>query len=341
MRKTVCPYCDQPIKGHYCAGCRRFVKNPVETETDYYLNERHPRGEHECEYHDDHDRRGYRLSQSEVEAKKAEIRERMTAQRREKASSSPSYESQMPRSAAKSSAEMAGTKKNTKPKTRKGRWKLILIIYLILVFGGTLFGCIAEFVSDIVSSTQYGISMVIPEPEPESEFDDWERTDEEVIEAGERCNGYAHFPVECPDVEDKFLEYMENCGFTVDMDRRSRNQVIDDYTAFHTTFDCMLTGDEDYLGTAELDVDTATKEIHSLCVYANEKEEFLRILDAALGFMEEVGLSEELPDAAAFYEASMADADEYGFSRMTAYGMSVSGYEDEEFFQILMEPEEE
>lgn len=53
MKKTVCPYCDQPIKGMYCKGCRRIVWKPEVTEITYYLNERHPGDEEHCRFHGD------------------------------------------------------------------------------------------------------------------------------------------------------------------------------------------------------------------------------------------------------------------------------------------------
>lgn len=160
MKKIVCPYCDQPIKGHYCRGCRRYVKNPVVTETDYYLNERHPAGAHDCEYHDDQRDHDHRLTPSEVEAKKQEIRERMTAKRREKSVSSPSYESQIPRQTAKRYEMTIDTGKNKK---KGGRGKLIFLLYLMLLFGSYAYGCAA----DMIENTVYGISTTVLQIEPE------------------------------------------------------------------------------------------------------------------------------------------------------------------------------
>jgi len=53
MKKVVCPYCDQPIRGKYCSGCRRIVWKPKNMEVTYYLNERHPEGEDHCQFHGD------------------------------------------------------------------------------------------------------------------------------------------------------------------------------------------------------------------------------------------------------------------------------------------------
>ena len=52
MVKRICPICDQAMKGkHYCPVCRSYVKNPIIMNRDYYLNERHPVYETDCEYH--------------------------------------------------------------------------------------------------------------------------------------------------------------------------------------------------------------------------------------------------------------------------------------------------
>lgn len=52
MVRRICPICDHPMKGrYYCRECRSFVKHPYTMNVDYYLNERHPAKEGDCEYH--------------------------------------------------------------------------------------------------------------------------------------------------------------------------------------------------------------------------------------------------------------------------------------------------
>lgn len=53
MKQRYCPYCDQKMtSGLYCSGCKRIVWHPYVQDVDYYLNERHPRHESGCLYHD-------------------------------------------------------------------------------------------------------------------------------------------------------------------------------------------------------------------------------------------------------------------------------------------------
>lgn len=52
MKKRLCPVCDSEMKwGHFCFGCRQWIREPKIVEVNYYLNERHPKGETDCLYH--------------------------------------------------------------------------------------------------------------------------------------------------------------------------------------------------------------------------------------------------------------------------------------------------
>ena len=52
MQRRICPICDHPIKyGHYCSFCKQWIRNPNYVNATYYLNERHPKNEAHCSYH--------------------------------------------------------------------------------------------------------------------------------------------------------------------------------------------------------------------------------------------------------------------------------------------------
>lgn len=52
MVKRICPICDHVMKGsHYCHFCRQWIRHPNQVNATYYLNERHPEHETNCEYH--------------------------------------------------------------------------------------------------------------------------------------------------------------------------------------------------------------------------------------------------------------------------------------------------
>lgn len=57
MGRKICPICDSRLeKGNFCQGCKRWIKNPVYINADFYLNERHPEVERDCEYHSGYDK---------------------------------------------------------------------------------------------------------------------------------------------------------------------------------------------------------------------------------------------------------------------------------------------
>ena len=146
MKKIVCPYCDQPISGHYCKGCRRIVWKPVKTEITYYLNERHPQESHDCQFHSDV------ITGDTAEAKKAEIRERMAVRQMEKQKEQQS----VPNVPRKNDADRTGSSQKTRlvqgsaaqktsssQKTGVSKIKQGLMICLILFFGSTIVRLVA------------------------------------------------------------------------------------------------------------------------------------------------------------------------------------------------------
>ena len=66
MQRRICPICDHPIKyGHYCSFCKQWIRNPNYVNATYYLNERHPAHETDCEYHNADLPRGKRVQGQE------------------------------------------------------------------------------------------------------------------------------------------------------------------------------------------------------------------------------------------------------------------------------------
>lgn len=52
MEKKICPVCEHVLRGnHYCRVCRKWIWHPKVIHANYYLNERHPAQEENCEYH--------------------------------------------------------------------------------------------------------------------------------------------------------------------------------------------------------------------------------------------------------------------------------------------------
>ena len=198
MKTKICPCCDQPIKGIYCKGCRKIVLNPVEQNITYYLNTRHPEHETDCSYHNDVPQGSSRAAQrysgsgnetvksanqrmtaSEMEAKKAQIRERMTAGKQERRSASHPMALngdvvRKPNLAGKSAAGSSSAKKII----------IGIVIYLIVVFGGVigmLIGNIADMFEDLAMEIRVPEAVAVPEP-MEAPLADFDWTIPETVE---------------------------------------------------------------------------------------------------------------------------------------------------------------
>ena len=312
MKTKVCPCCDQPIQGIYCKGCRKIVLHPVEQNIHYYLNERHPEHETDCSYHgntaagtsavtdpnvrnEDH-----RMTPYEAEAKKAEIKERMLQKQRE--------------------LQSAGAK--TKKPLKK--FLIVLFIYFIFNFIGVIFVAFQD-ISHTFDNFEFGVATPEPgfaveeaaiavEPEretvaPSRELEDWERTDEEVKAAGVACTGYGHFDLTYEEAELYFLEYMKEDGLICEVETPySYNSQMDHDSWYQTVYSYTVLDEEEYVGIIDLETDTATGQIHGICMYTSEEEGFFKMADAVMKFLEGTGLaSEELPSGYEFYQIAMGE----------------------------------
>ncbi len=75
MVRKICPVCDQLMKGtFFCEHCHSFV-TPEMMDVSYFLNERHPQGEEDCEYHTETEAE-YVLRQEIKEAEQQKARKR-------------------------------------------------------------------------------------------------------------------------------------------------------------------------------------------------------------------------------------------------------------------------
>ena len=52
MKQRFCPVCDTKLgTSRICPVCKKWVRDPVYMDGDFYLNESHPADERDCEYH--------------------------------------------------------------------------------------------------------------------------------------------------------------------------------------------------------------------------------------------------------------------------------------------------
>ena len=396
MKMKVCPCCDQPIHGIYCKGCRKIVLNPVEQEITYYLNQRHPEFEENCSYHgntaaaknsggvwsgagtrnskaaDSAVRKAdHRMTVSETESKKAEIRERMAAKKREqqnapKQSAGTAGRTGMDFGTAHRTILNGETAKRARTMKNGSAVKKIVIgivIYLIISFAGVI-GLVFHQVSDVFDSFEIGVA--VPEPDiaveevtpfegalsltqerdlGEAELEDWELSDEEVKAAGEACTGYGHFDVYYEVVKTEFLEMLKEDGLLcTEEEPYSYNSQMDFDSWYQKVYGFVVETETEYMGMVEIETDTATGQIHGISIYTGEEDGFFRILDSVLRFMEETGLvSEELPSGGEFYRIAMGGDGKLQLEEgvVVMFGLEVSCYvpddmEDPDFYSISM-----
>ena len=382
MKTKVCPICDQPIHGMYCKGCKKIVLHPVEQNITYFLNTRHPEFETNCSYHNDIPRSAYdangryrgssespvrnaahRMTVSETEAKKTQIKERMAARKQEQKTvlrrSGNIFGDIFGQSGGSSHPTVLNgdvVRKNKSSGTNSAVKKMLIgiIIYLILSFGsviGILVGNIADVFDGFTIGSGASEIVMAPEPieapavdidwdapEPDMPLNDWERSDEEVKSAGIACTGYGHFSVGySDDLRETFESCVEDAGFRIwEEFTYSHNSQLDSDSWYVTTYEFSIDSEEDYIGTIEFEADTATGELHGFSVYNSDEKHFYELLNVLLKFMQEAGvIRHDLPSAEEFYEEARwknVDAQkEKGYVMLD--GLEVSCYVPDESVQ--------
>ncbi|MFR1833827.1 MAG: hypothetical protein ACLSX5_11815 [Lachnospiraceae bacterium] len=378
MKQKICPICDGKLKGNYCPFCRKIVRNPVEWDVAYYLNERHPQWETGCDYHSEsvEQKAGFynpyqQQETADVYLKQDSGTESSDSQKKKGADS--------PRKAAKSSKSKKNTKsfqQNTDSPKKKGRrpiWKVVLTVAGIWMA--------AEIVLILVS---YAVSELewnpVPEPETRQEAeraeeiqwdiefseettqtaeDGWsvdeisELSDAEVIEMGEPCNTHYHFPVAQEAFLEKLTGYLDEKELLIsDTIQSSTNFIYPAYTEgeYLTSYDqyytCYLrkaeTEEINYKTGIYMNYDTVSGELHWVEIDMEDREEaFGAIRWAAETLGEMAGFPHPEETAQQIYEELQAEelGKEWRFFEVEEYSLSVS--EDQGKTMVILELSED
>ncbi len=378
MKQKICPICDGKLKGNYCPFCRKIVRNPVEWDVAYYLNERHPQWETGCDYHSEsvEQKTGFynpyqQQETADVYLKQDSGTESLDSQKKKGADS--------PRKAAKSSKSKKNTKsfhQNTDSPKKKGRrpiWKVVLTVAGIWMA--------AEIVLILVS---YAVSELewnpVPEPETRQEAeraeeiqwdiefseettqtveDGWsvdeisELSNAEVIEMGEPCNTHSHFPVAQEAFLEKLTGYLDEKELLIsDTIQSSTNFIYPAYTEgeYLTSYDqyytCYLrkaeTEEINYKTGIYMNYDTVSGELHWVEIDMEDREEaFGAIRWAAETLGEMAGFPHPEETAQQIYEELQAEelGKEWRFFEVEEYSLSVS--EDQGKTMVILELSED
>lgn len=303
MAKSMyCPICDQPVKGRFCKHCKEFV-TPYEHEADYRMNESHdPKNDANCEYH------GTGSAQP-GQATPASDRERMEQ--------------------ARKSFESHGTVRNTGAAGNKkssnglivGVW-VVLICMLIGVVAGII---AAERTDDEKPDREYEamISSVAPDEDDDDNmafpftqsygegylsdeeyqklladngFDEEGYKDldyDEVLAAGEPCNGWKHFELTSRTASRHIRNALEDAGIAASdygADTETDNYYyMNRYGEIESYFQSYLyvTLDDDsyedgFSGFLYLVSDSVTDELMAVCVKEDDLEVFKSACEAIM-----------------------------------------------------------
>lgn len=321
MVKKVCPYCDQVMtEERYCRGCKRIVLKPVFWDVDYYLNERHPESEAQCQYHGD-------LHTGEMGNKKAAAGGRTTKNMQARTGTGTragkGTESQRKPWSSVRFRVPAGTKASeNRKKSAAGSLRSLGIVFavyaalMLITAGFKIYRTFQENSKDIINMFT-SESEPQPEPaweekmdiygdtEPEKELSVWERSDKEVKAAGIPCNGYGHFGAGEEEVKEIFEGLLANSSFGWSVERYSTNQFIEGSTWYNTTYEYDLDHEGTYCGFVELNFDTVDGRMHGMSLVFDEAADMYEAADIALAMLGQLEILDEPQDGRSVFENAL------------------------------------
>lgn len=348
MKKKICPYCDQVMKHScYCGFCRRVVLHPKEQEINYYLNERHPRHEEDCSYHGSLPGEQEAGNRAASAGGKRPAPARPSPAKSAPASTTSVSASQTARtkSAAKKTSPSLSPMPSPKPVNAKGRqkWasiKVVLVIYIISMVLGGLGKFRENFRSTRTSEPENVAANLRVSTSPddaaygwETERYSWERTDEQVKEAGIACNAYGHLPVEFEELSSEITGQLAAADYLISpWSRWSSNQDQDSYTSFNTYYDCDVSRADKDCGVLSLLYDTATEELHGVVLYSEDQDEIRQISECVINAFRSQGTLSDGIDAGQTINSLFENAQEDVIMLLEAEGLEITlriySYED-------------
>lgn len=261
MKTRICPLCDQPMKkAHHCDYCNSFVWKPMYLDIHYKTG--YDSGEdcsysqklHDYEYHENG---SVTMMPSKEERKNKKFRgiQEIEFEKRNISGTSERYSTTTP------DERRVFRKKG-------GCLKKIILIIFILTIISTIYNIVWAMISaiDFGGVPELGSGVNVEEVLNPS-TDEKEYSDEEVLEMGEVCNGYAHMSITAPDFIAAFEEQMQALyeGGLEDYYEDSYNRAYfygdEKNTYFNSSRMYSLEAEDGYYS---IDWDTYSKQLHSV-----------------------------------------------------------------------------
>lgn len=360
MKQKICPTCDGKLKGNYCPFCHKIVRKPLEWDVRYYLNERHPDWETNCDYHGE----SQVLEQAES-AGSASAFNMSEGQETVFQSAQPDIEFDNPyKRSSKRAVPQINVSPTEKPK-KKGRiGKIVLTAVGVCVVLNIIMAVIANIDYEkvpepLASEEAYENAIEIPVPDFTEETgiviseEEWnyeegvkELSDEEVKERcemglGDRCSTYFHLPVSYEAFAGKIEDYLANAGLSIDSyDEYTVNllysygEEAEEFSSYNRTMEWYVLEpgmeETDYWSGVSLSSDTASGEIHWFEVALEDREQAFQIMAwAAETIGELAGFSNAKETAEQIYTelSSFEGEEEFWYADISEYSVSVWEYE--------------
>ena len=360
MKQKICPTCDGKLKGNYCPFCHKIVRKPLEWDVRYYLNERHPDWETNCDYHGE----SQVLEQAES-AGSASAFNMSEGQETVFQSAQPDIEFDNPyKRSSKRAVPQINVSPTEKPK-KKGRiGKIVLTAVGVCVVLNIIMAVIANIDYEkvpepLASEEAYENAIEIPVPDFTEETgiviseEEWnyeegvkELSDEEVKERremglGDRCSTYFHLPVSYEAFAGKIEDYLANAGLSIDSyDEYTVNllysygEEAEEFSSYNRTMEWYVLEpgmeETDYWSGVSLSSDTASGEIHWFEVALEDREQAFQMTAwAAETIGELAGFSNAKETAEQIYTelSSFEGEEEFWYADISEYSVSVWEYE--------------
>lgn len=289
MIKKMCPVCDLPVNtGNYCPRCKRIIRNPYTQNVDYYLNVRHSEFEAECDFHYPYLEADY---QGESGSSATSVQNRPVQNcsgHLPKQGGEYSLENEAYRNPAG-----AGGVRPAETKNHTGKTVLIMAAVGLVTVAMVTFVNIEGVLRDYLKGS--GEATEAYNYDYESDFT--KLSNEAVIEAGEQCMGFYHFPADGVYVSEQLLEAVESSDFGCRLDSDefyTDNYLYEDTTYYESVRSFYLTdstsemSDDEYVYQyVDVNYDTATNELHDYISRLNSNEASLAFLERFLTATEE------------------------------------------------------
>ncbi|MCD8084222.1 MAG: hypothetical protein LUE86_12125 [Clostridiales bacterium] len=330
MVRRICPICDQVMKSaHYCTNCRCRVKKPYVRDVTYYLNERHPSFETDCEYHDSKSQTGQAQRTENVwrsDGKAAagtgqdQPRDSGWVRSDRGRASCPSLGTE--RRAALKTGQEAERSRQERERNRKQKgglltigFTLILIVVILNIVRVLLslgldvfheFGMklMPGYETDVDLGTFSGAENT-PVFDADDDFGKWddyytELEDWEAIAGGEACTMEGHFAIAGADVADWMRLLLDSQGLAVCAENSySYNVRYQDEDTWFSTWRGYASAaeSEDRYPYVESSWVPVTGDLHSIEMMLENTEQFVTMTDEILDHLGENGAITEREQA--------------------------------------------